>query len=114
MTKREFAEPFLAFAGTLLCGENIEFWQRVNAYQTVLDPEEQHVQAMSIWDDFLSPSSPTELNVGSKTRKAIRYELENQLVTASTFNEAQRDVLKLISLDVYPKFCNEGGQTDHK
>ncbi len=93
-----------------MCGENIEFWLRVNAYQTVLDPEELHLQAMSIWDDFLSSSSPTELNVGSKTRKAIRYELENGLAAASTYNEAQREVLKLISLDVYPKFCNEWGQ----
>jgi hypothetical protein len=30
--------------------------------------------------------------------------LTNGLVNAKTFNEAQREVYKLISLDVYPKY----------
>ncbi len=107
LTKPEFAAPFRTFAEELLCAENIDFWSRVNAFQSVLDPEELQQQAGAIWDDFLSPFSPSELNVGSKIRRSIRYEVENKLVTASTFNEAQRDILKLISLDVYPKFCQE-------
>jgi hypothetical protein len=78
----------------------------------VHDPEELTQQAEAIWDDFLSPSSPSELNVGSKIRRNIRYEVENKLVTANTFNDAQRDILKLISLDVYPKFCQDWSGPD--
>jgi hypothetical protein len=63
-------------------------------------------EAAKLYDEFLSPFSATELNVSSKIRKAIRYQIENNICTTSTFNEAQREVFKLISLDVYPKFCS--------
>lgn len=112
LVKPQYAARFRAFAGTLLCAENIEFWQSVNQLQATRDPEEISVRARRIYDDFLSPSSPMELNVGSKTRRAIRYEVENDLCTSTTFNDAQREIYKLISLDVYPKFCQEHANND--
>ena len=103
LTQPEYSGIFKDFAITLLCGENIEFWRQVAAFQSLRDPELIAECAHDIWAEFLSPTSPTELNVGSKTRKAIRYHIENDLCTASTFNDAQREIYKLISLDVYPK-----------
>jgi hypothetical protein len=106
LTEQQFKEDFMEFAVELMCGENIDFWQRVRELRAMRDPQSISRGAKGIWKDFLSPSSPTELNVGSKTRRAIRYEVENGLCSSSTFNDAQREIYKLISLDVYPKFCH--------
>ena len=107
LCRPDYAGIFKEFAATLLCEENIEFWRLVAGYQPLRDPEEMMTSARHIWDEFLSPASSTELNVGSKTRKAIRYDIENDLCSSSTFNDAQREIYKLISLDVYPRFCQE-------
>lgn len=76
---------------------------------------------------YLAPTSANELNIGSKVRKAILYEISNGLMSTKcvlasslhffpltllrTFDDAQREIYKLISLDVYPKYVSECFQT---
>lgn len=107
LTKPEYRGLFQEFSATLRCEENVVFWQRLAEYESMRDPQQLADRAKEIWTEFLSPSSLRELNVGSKTRKAIRYQVENDLCTSDTFKSAQREIYKLISLDVYPRFCQE-------
>lgn len=96
---------FHAFATTLLAGENVDFWHRVVAFQSLKDQDAIQEEAKKIYGTFLSPASASELNVSSKIRKSVKYEVENSLANAATFDDAHREVYRLLSLDVYPKFC---------
>ena len=105
LTKPYLYKKFLEFAGTLRCAENVSFWQDVHVFQSIMDPDEIGRRASKIYETYLSASSSMELNISAKIRKTIRYELTSGLFSNTIFNEAQRDTYKLISLDVYPKFC---------
>ncbi len=105
LCKEEFYKSFYSFAVTLLAGENVDFWNRVVQFQNLSDPADVPAHAQQIFGHFLSPTSANELNVSSRVRKKIQFEIENNLANNSTFNDAQREIYRLLSLDVYPKFC---------
>jgi hypothetical protein len=53
---------------------------------------------------FFSSTSSATLNVGFKMQRAIRFDVEHGLITPKMFDAAHREIYKLISLDVYPKY----------
>ncbi|KAL5471520.1 hypothetical protein EMCRGX_G029643 [Ephydatia muelleri] len=85
------------------CDENIHFWKDVEAFKK-LQPQAANLQAEAkrIYDQFVSSSSPTTINVEDKMLKSIESRLSNP--TPAVFDEAQDHIYRLMKMDCYPRF----------
>ncbi|TLD08348.1 uncharacterized protein PgNI_07300 [Pyricularia grisea] len=101
------AHQLLKFSESRLCGENLEFLQKVDQYHRLMNELADTVT--SIQKDFVSESSPRQVNL----QGAILNRLDGDMRTLisqtlpqmkTMFTGAQKGVEDLIYADVYPAF----------
>ncbi|KAF3919412.1 hypothetical protein ABW21_db0207797 [Orbilia brochopaga] len=117
---------FREFLRETLCEENLSFWLDVNDFslqfnalnQKTLDHiRETLAAAYGIYNAFLAPGSPCELNIDHTLRqdlaarmtRAVAKDEQAMLVSlkevATLFERAQEQVFKLMASDSVPKFA---------
>ncbi|KAK6534633.1 hypothetical protein TWF281_005939 [Arthrobotrys megalospora] len=115
---------FREFLRETLCEENLTFWIDVNDFQlqfknqTTLDNiRETLAYAYGIYNAFLAPGSPCELNIDHTLRqelastmtRAVAKDQQGMLGSlrevAALFEKAQEQVFKLMASDSVPKFA---------
>lgn len=115
---------FREFLRETLCEENLTFWIDVNDFQlqfknqTTLDNiRETLAYAYGIYNAFLAPGSPCELNIDHTLRqelastmtRAVAKDQQGMLGSlqevATLFEKAQEQVFKLMASDSVPKFA---------
>ncbi|KAK6361962.1 hypothetical protein TWF730_005668 [Orbilia blumenaviensis] len=115
---------FREFLRETLCEENLTFWIDVNDFQlqfknqTTLDNiRETLAYAYGIYNAFLAPGSPCELNIDHTLRqelastmtRAVAKDQQGMLGSlrevANLFEKAQEQVFKLMASDSVPKFA---------
>ena len=113
------------------CEENLAFYIEVQAFlsehartkraSTPPDPEnvrETLASAYSLYNAFLAPGSPCELNIDHSLRNALASQMtraigeDSQIIdsldeVANLFDQAQSSVFKLMASDSVPKFSRE-------
>ena len=101
------AHQFLKFSRSRLCGEHMEFLERVDRYHTLLNETSKLIY--EIHRDFISTSAPSQINLPAgilnKVNKDLRASLSSTLPKLeSVFVDSQTDVERLVSMDIYPRF----------
>ncbi|KAK6529005.1 hypothetical protein TWF694_004228 [Orbilia ellipsospora] len=117
---------FREFLRETLCEENLSFWLEVNDFQlqfsalnqkTLENIRESLAHAYGIYNAFLAPGSPCELNIDHTLRqdlaarmtravaKSEQEMLHNLKEVAGLFERAQEQVFKLMASDSVPKFA---------
>ncbi|EPS42709.1 hypothetical protein H072_3349 [Dactylellina haptotyla CBS 200.50] len=117
---------FREFLRETLCEENLSFWLEVNDFhlqfnalnqKTLENIRETLAHAYGIYNAFLAPGSPCELNIDHTLRqdlagrmtRAVAKEEQSMLVNlkevATLFERAQEQVFKLMASDSVPKFA---------
>ncbi|KAF3906609.1 hypothetical protein ABW20_dc0108902 [Dactylellina cionopaga] len=117
---------FREFLRETLCEENLSFWLDVNDFQlqfsalsskTLDNIRETLAAAYGIYNAFLAPGSPCELNIDHTLRqdlagrmtRAVSKDEQSMYITlkevAALFQRAQEQVFKLMAGDSVPKFA---------
>ncbi|CAH0555392.1 unnamed protein product [Brassicogethes aeneus] len=82
--------------------ENIRFWMAVNDLRR---SAQSHIQwkVSKIFEEFLAPGAPCEINIDGKTMEKVHQEMKNP--SRFTFDAAQEHVYTLLlKKDCYPRF----------
>ncbi|XP_047115319.1 regulator of G-protein signaling 11, partial [Schistocerca piceifrons] len=82
--------------------ENIRFWMAVNDLRRSAQSQ-IHRKVKEIFDEFLAPGAPCEINIDGKTMEKVHQELRTP--TRFTFDSAAEHVYTLLlKKDCYPRF----------
>lgn len=81
--------------------ENIKFWQSVQDLRHGCQTEVSE-KVKEIYDEFLSPNAPCEVNLDSKTIEITQERMKQP--NRYTFDSAQLHVFSLMKNDSYPRF----------
>ncbi|CZT00993.1 related to nonphototropic hypocotyl protein 1 [Rhynchosporium graminicola] len=98
---------FLRFCQSRACGENIEFLQKVDRYNRLLDEVTQVLG--SIHSTYTSADAPRQINISQSHMKHVSADIKqatNLTLPAleAIFDGAQLHVEKLLANDIYPTF----------
>jgi len=61
-------------------------------------------RATFIYNEFVSPSAPRQVNIQGPTRKHVKEDIESGNITLSTFDKAEHEILALLSTDTFARF----------
>jgi len=90
--------------------ENIKFWIkakdfRLNSKARSDDADDVRNEGQEIFDEFISSSASTQVNIIGNTQKEIQNALKSpQPITRELFQKAEEDVLALMSRDTFARF----------
>ncbi|CAG7817424.1 unnamed protein product [Allacma fusca] len=86
------------------CHENIRFWLAVRdlRYGAIFNLRQK---AQQIYNEFLSPGAPCEINIDMRTMDAVQKEMNYLTPSRFTFDPAAKHVYTmLLKKDCYPRF----------
>lgn len=68
------------------------------------DPEELAAKMEYIYNTFIVEDCPSEVNISSVQKDAVRRRIEAGDFDATLFDNAQREIMRLIQNDALPRF----------
>uniref|UniRef100_A0A671KB73 Si:ch211-196h16.12 n=1 Tax=Sinocyclocheilus anshuiensis TaxID=1608454 RepID=A0A671KB73_9TELE len=87
--------PLRCFLRSELSEENLELWLACEEYKSASGSH-------NIYNLFINPDAPREVNLDSETREALTGLMEDP--TADTFGEAQQRIFSLMAKDSFPRY----------
>ncbi|XP_027873557.1 regulator of G-protein signaling 5 [Xiphophorus couchianus] len=94
-------QAFRGFLRSEFSEENLEFWLACEDYR-VSPSNMQKTKASSIYNQFINPDAPLEVNLDAETREALLSMMDSPC--ADTFNLAQQRIYSLMAKDSFPRF----------
>ncbi|XP_006975416.3 regulator of G-protein signaling 13 [Peromyscus maniculatus bairdii] len=82
--------------------ENIKFWMACETYKKIASRRGRISRAKKLYNIYIQPQSPREINIDSTTREAIIKSIQEP--TQTCFEEAQKIVYMHMEMDSYPRF----------
>lgn len=82
--------------------ENIKFWMACETYKKIASRRGRISRAKKLYNIYIQPQSPREINIDSTTREAIIKSIREP--TQTCFEEAQKIVYMHMEMDSYPRF----------
>ncbi|XP_077192407.1 regulator of G-protein signaling 13 [Paroedura picta] len=93
---------YRSYLRTEYSDENIEFWLACESFKKIASQKKRISVAQKLFQDYIQPQAPREINIDSPTREAIITNIQKP--TPSCFDEAQRIVYLHMERDSYPRF----------
>ncbi|KAM8875212.1 regulator of G-protein signaling 21-like isoform 1-T2 [Spinachia spinachia] len=100
----EYLAAFRWFLKTEFSEENIDFWFACEDFKSTASVEELQWKAREIYQEFIQPVAPREINVDHHIKEKIKRSLEKP--SLSCFDEAQKHVYLLMERDSCPRFLH--------
>jgi hypothetical protein len=100
-------KAFMDFLVLNWCAENLLFYKEVESLQegfVVMKPEERSEKAKRIFDEFVNPGAPLEINLEHGTRMNIVKAVTGGNLTVTTFKAAQKHIFELMKKDSFSKW----------
>ncbi|XP_055060185.1 regulator of G-protein signaling 16 [Misgurnus anguillicaudatus] len=94
-------QAFRWFLRSEFSEENLEFWLACEDYKNS-SGSKLASKAQNIYNRFINPDAPREVNLDSETREMLTDLMETP--TAETFDEAQHRIFTLMAKDSFPRF----------
>ncbi|MCJ1245706.1 hypothetical protein MMC30_002910 [Trapelia coarctata] len=101
------SHQLLQFSQSRFCGENMEFLEKVDRYNTLLD---ELTKIMSeIYRSFTSPEAPRCLNIEKQLLQQMNADIKTTTLNTLPameliFSDAQLCVENILATDIYPRF----------
>ncbi|EXJ90996.1 hypothetical protein A1O1_04103 [Capronia coronata CBS 617.96] len=97
----------LVFSRSRLCDENLEFLDKVDKYNALLNQVADSMFA--IHRDYISVNAATQINIPEKILIKVNKDMRCGLTSTlpqleSVFVHAQIDIERLVAMDIYPRF----------
>ena len=103
---------FREIARAAECEESIDFYLEIKEYQLLFDASDFRARAAQLWKKYLDVSAERMVNMPSKIRRELqRVIVEENAAGAcrTTFDNALRENLHLISDNIYPQWISKYG-----
>ncbi|XP_037325589.1 regulator of G-protein signaling 21-like isoform X1 [Pungitius pungitius] len=101
---KKYLAAFRCFLKTEFSEENIDFWFACEEFKSTASPEDLPWKAWEIYQEFIQPAAPREINVDHHIKEKIKRSLEKP--SLSSFDEAQKHVYLLMERDSCPRFLH--------
>ena len=85
-------------------GENIKFWKETHRYRHNTDPGHLFSEATRIFDEYVSETAGSQVNVKSNVRVAIKKNLQKKKVNPHLFDAARKEIYELMARDNFSRF----------
>ncbi|EHY60539.1 hypothetical protein HRR83_000296 [Exophiala dermatitidis] len=97
----------LKFSRWRLCGENLEFLDKVDRYNSLLN--EVADSMFEIHRDYISVDAANQINIPGNLLIKVNRDMKAALTSTlpkleSVFVDAQKDIERLVAMDIYPRF----------
>ncbi|XP_074549871.1 regulator of G-protein signaling 5 isoform X2 [Halichoeres trimaculatus] len=102
-------QVFRGFLRSEFSEENLEFWLACEDYK-VSPSHLQKTKGSNIYNQFINPDSPQEVNLDAETREALLSVVDS--LCADTFNTAQQRIFNLMAKDSFPRFLRSLQRTE--
>ncbi|KAI1618466.1 non-specific serine/threonine protein kinase [Exophiala viscosa] len=101
------SHQLLRYSQSRLCGENLEFLEKVDRYNALLNDVANNM--FEIHRDFISVNAANQINIPDSILIKVNKDLKAALATTlprleSVFVDAQNDIERLVAMDIYPRF----------
>ncbi|KAJ9610043.1 hypothetical protein H2200_006373 [Cladophialophora chaetospira] len=101
------SHQLLKFSQSRLCGENMEFLDKVDKYNTLLNEVAKYM--FEIHRDYISVNADNQINIAEslliKVNKDLKAALASTLPKLETvFVDSQNEIERLVAMDIYPRF----------
>lgn len=101
------SHQLLKYSQSRLCGENLEFLERVSRYNNLLSEVAKNM--FDIHRNYISVNSPNQINISESVLLKVNRDLKSVLATTlpkleSVFVDSQNSIERLVAEDVYPRF----------
>ncbi|XP_028299846.1 regulator of G-protein signaling 21-like [Gouania willdenowi] len=98
----KYLAAFRSFLKSEFSEENIEFWLECEDFKSSTTTNDLRAKAEKIYEEFIQPAAPREINVDHHIREKIKTSLGNPCT--SCFDEAQKHVFLLMESDSCRRF----------
>ncbi len=110
LAKRDARRILQQFARTILAEENVMFWEHVQRFKATDSLDERKKHLKMLFDEFIPAGSKTMVNIAGTERARLMKLYGEQgielAVTKDVFDAALVECIKVMELDLYPKFIN--------
>ena len=101
------AHQLLKFSQSRLCGENMEFLDKVDKYNTLLNEVARYM--FETHRDYISVHAESQINIADPMLMKVSKELKAALSTTlpkleAIFVDSQNEIERLVATDTYPRF----------
>ncbi len=101
------SHQLLKFSRSRLCGENLEFLEKVSRYHVLL--KEAVTCMFEIHRDYISVTGQNQINIPESVVAQINKEMRTALTSTfpkleTVFVDAQKEIEALVATDIYPRF----------
>jgi PAS domain S-box-containing protein len=101
------SHQLLRFSQSRLCGENMEFLEKVDKYNTLLTEVAKYM--FEIHRDYISVNAINQVNLPENLLIKVNKDLKAALAITlpkleSVFVDSQNDIERLVAMDIYPRF----------
>eukprot|EP00026_Physarum_polycephalum_P004790 Phypoly_transcript_04814.p1 GENE.Phypoly_transcript_04814~~Phypoly_transcript_04814.p1 ORF type:complete len:272 (+),score=56.18 Phypoly_transcript_04814:99-914(+) len=97
---------FVEYLASIHAMEAFEFWIEVELYKRIQDEEECIKTAKFIFTTYLSPHSPTEINLEGRIRRELLESFSKNQSDPNLFNKAQDSVEMMLKYDCLRVFLD--------
>ncbi|KAF7655226.1 hypothetical protein LDENG_00059270 [Lucifuga dentata] len=93
---------FRSFLQSEFSDENVEFWTACEDFKKTKNPVKMAAKAKKIYEDFIQPEGPREVNIDHFTKDVTLRNLVD--LTPATFDLAQKRIFALMEKDSFGRF----------
>jgi len=112
LSDKWLCELFHEWAVENLCSENLLFYEEVDKFKAIENPDVMKSEAARIFGRYVQSGAIAEVNLDHECRTAISEQIETP--SAGLFDEARQSVADMIKYDLYLKFVDSNIYRDYK
>lgn len=103
MNNPELREIFLKFSKGEWSAENVILWENLQKFKQIIDPVKKIQFVKYIYNDFLTPNAPFEVNILESTKEQIYDDIEKQNIHEEIFNQIEIEIYMNL-MDILQRF----------
>jgi len=105
-------EKFKSYVALHLCLENMKFMEEVLHWKTYYESGNPEDGARRIYEEFIRPDAPYEINISDAKRVQITKKLNSNEIDPDVFDEAYSAIEGLLVFDTLPGYKAQRGNND--
>jgi hypothetical protein len=104
LSHKELSQLFVQYAKQTYSVESIRAWQAIQRYRKANMYEERQQLAHYIYNTFLAPNAPDDINIREAMKQSLWNDIESGFLTEYIFDELELEIEELLA-DIFDRFA---------